>query len=166
MTAPDDRIDALYAAPPAMFTKARDALVKELRAEGLRAEADRVRRLRRPSRIAAELNRLAREDPARLAALMDAEDLLASVQRRMLDGTADAATLREAETAEAAALGAFPGGPEIHAALRFASRSPARAEDLQRGRLVEDPGPDDLEGPFALGPARPSPAPAAAPRHR
>ena len=46
-----------------MFTKARDGLVKELRAAGLRSEADAVRALRRPSRLAAELNRLAREDP-------------------------------------------------------------------------------------------------------
>ncbi|MBJ7457176.1 MAG: hypothetical protein JHC74_14060, partial [Thermoleophilia bacterium] len=82
----DGRLDALYAGPPAMFTKARDALVKELRAEGSRAEAEAVRALRRPSRLAAELNRLAREDTARLDALIAAEDLLASVQRRMVQG--------------------------------------------------------------------------------
>ena len=154
----DGRIDALYAGPPAMFTKARDGLVKELRAEGLRAEADAVRSLRRPSRLAAELNRLAREDPQRLEALIAAEDLLASAQRRMVAGAADAAALREAEGAEAAAVGAFPGGPSVHAALRFAARSPARADDLRRGRLVEDPAPDDQGGPFAVGPAPPAPA--------
>ena len=155
----DGRIDALYAGPPAMFTKARDGLVKELRAEGLRSEADAVRALRRPSRLAAELNRLARDDAPRLEALIAAEDLLASVQRRMVAGTADAAALREAEQAEAEAVGAFPGGPPVHAALRFAARSPARADDLRRGRLVEDPGPDDQGGPFSFGPAPASPAP-------
>lgn len=155
----DGRIDALYAGPPAMFTKARDGLVKELRASGLRAEADTVRSLRRPSRLAAELNRLAREDPQRLEALIAAEDLLASVQRRMVEGAAGVAALREAEGAEAAAVGAFPGGPPVHAALRFAARSPARADDLRRGRLVEDPAPDDQDGPFAFGPPSPSPPP-------
>ena len=159
----DGRIEALYAGPPAMFTKARDALVKDLRAEGLRSEADAVRALRRPSRLAAELNRLAREDPVRLDALIAAEELLAAVQRRMVEGSADASALREAERAEAEAVGAFPGGPPVHAALRFAARSPARADDLRRGRLVEDPAPDDQGGPFAFGPARPSPVPDRAP---
>ena len=64
----------------------RDALVKELRAAGDRGAADRVAALRRPTKLAAELNWLAREEPDALAAAIAAEEALAEAQRAMLDG--------------------------------------------------------------------------------
>ncbi len=158
----DARIDALYAGPPGEFTAARDALARELRALGQREDADRVRTMRRPSRLAAELNHLVREDPARVATLIRAEEELEEVQGRVVAGEADAVALRAAEAAEAAALDAFPGGPGVHAALRFAARSTRRREDLRAGRLTVDPAPEQGEtGLFALGP--PAAAPAARP---
>ena len=156
----DPRIDALYAGPPALFTKARDALAREMAAEGDRAGAAAARALRRPSALAAELNRLARVDPARMDALMEAQDALAGAQRRVLDGSGDATALRAAERAESDAVGAFPGGPPVHAALRFAARSPAMRDELRRGALSRDPAPSDGgEGPFSLGPAAAPPSP-------
>jgi hypothetical protein len=155
------RVDALYAGAPGDFTAARDALARELRAAGEREQADRVRALRRPSKLAAELNRLVREDAGRADALIAAEEALAATQARVVAGEAGAGDLREAEAAEAAAVGAFPGGPALHAALRFAARSPARREELRAGRLSQDPVPDageDALFAFGAGAALPRPA--------
>lgn len=159
----DARVDALYGGPPAEFTSARDALVAELRGAGLRAEADAVRALRRPSKLAAELNRLARQAPARTRALVAAQAGLAAAQARIVAGGGDAAELREAEEAEQAALDAFPGDGALHAALRVAARTERDRDDLLRGRLSRDPAPDAGGAAlFALGPAVPPPAGAAA----
>jgi hypothetical protein len=167
----DARIDALYGGPPADFTATRDALAKEMRAAGRLDEAEAVRALRRPTKLAAELNRLARDHPARTRALVESQAALAAAQDRILAGTGDAAQLREAEAAEAAALDAFPGDGGLRAALRVAARSETGREDLLRGRLSNDPAPDsgDGAGLFALGPAPPraaAPAGTAAPADR
>jgi hypothetical protein len=152
----DSRLDALFAGPPGEFTAGRDALARQLRADGQAEDADRVRALRRPSRLAAEINHLVRDDPARIAALLAAEAELGRAQDRVVSGEDGAAALRTAESSEAAALDAFPGGPAIHAALRFAARSEAQREALTRGRLVQDPAADDrAAGLFSLGPAPP-----------
>lgn len=147
-------IDALYAGSPADFTGTRDALATTLRTEGRHEEAERVRGLRRPTKLAADLNRLVGESPDRIAAVLQAEERLQGAQARMLAGEAGADDLRAAEVSEAQAISAFPGGPPIHAALRFAARSERQREDLRRGRLSRDPAPDDASsGLFALGPA-------------
>ncbi len=160
----DSRIDALYGGPPAEFTSARDALVRELRAAGRVDDAQAARALRRPSKLAARINRLVREDPSRAEALLGAQSELAAAQARILSGRGDAASLRTAETAEAAALDAFDGDAELRAALRAASRSDARRDELRRGRLSHDPVPEaGAGGLFALGPAPPARAAAAAP---
>ena len=152
----DALIDALYGGAPAQFTGARDALVRSLRAEGRVGEADQVRALRRPSKLAADINRLVREDPARAQALVTAQTGLAAAQARILSGDGDAAALRDAEAVEAAAIDAFPTDPGLRAALRVAARSPRAGEDLLRGRLTHDPAPEaGTGGLFALGPARP-----------
>ena len=57
----DDRLDALYAGPPGEFIATRNALAKALKADGQDEEAARVAALRRPTKLAAELNRLAGE---------------------------------------------------------------------------------------------------------
>lgn len=156
----DARLDALFAETPAEFAGARDALARQLRADGRRDDADRVRALRRPSRLAAEINRLVRDDAGRIGALLAAEDALGATQERIVSGTGDAAELRAAEAAEAEALGAFPGGAALHAALRFAARSATQRDALRRGRLTRDPAADqDAAGLFALGPAPSRPAP-------
>ncbi len=156
----DASIDALFAGEPGEFTGTRDALARQLRTDGRRDEAERVKALRRPSKLAAEINRLVREDASRIDALLAAEDDLRAAQERIVSGGGDAGDLRTAETAEGAALDAFPGDAALHAALRFAARSEAQRDDLRRGRLTQDPaGDQDAAGLFALGPAPSRPAP-------
>ncbi len=83
----DEEIGALYAADPAGFVARRDALAGRLRAAGDRDGADRVRRLRRPTRSAWALDVLAREDPDAVAALIELGGQLRAAQDR-LDGAA------------------------------------------------------------------------------
>ena len=59
----EPRIDALYALPLERFTPERDALAKDLAADGDRAGAARVKALRKPVVAAWAVNALAREDP-------------------------------------------------------------------------------------------------------
>jgi hypothetical protein len=159
----DARIDALYAGPGGEFTARRAALVKDLRAAGDRDGADRVGALRRPTKLAARLNRLAREEPDALAAAIDAEEALASAQQAMLAGRSSGDDLRAATEAEAAAVAALADDPQVRAAIRAAARRPDEREQLRRGRLSHDPEPDPGAG-LLLG--EPSPAPAPAPRRR
>jgi hypothetical protein len=62
-----DLVDPLYAGPPEEFVAARDALAKRLRADGDRATAAEVAKLRRPTATAAALNQVARTVPDVLA---------------------------------------------------------------------------------------------------
>ena len=160
----DDRIDALFAGPPGDFTASRAALVKELRAAGARDEAERVGELRRPTKIAAELNRLARDEPDALAAAIAAEEALADVQARMLEGAAAADEMASASEAEAAAVAALSDDVAVRAAIRAAARRDEERERMRRGRLSHDPEPD--LGSALFGGAAPPPAPAAPPRGR
>jgi hypothetical protein len=148
----DQSIDALYAGPPGEFTAGRDALAKDLRAAGDQDAAARVRQLRRPTKIAAELNRLARGEPGAMGAAIDAEGALGEAQRGVLEGTATADDLRAAELHEAAAIAALSSDPAIRAALRLAARSPDGREDLRRGRISQDPVPDPGAALFGMGP--------------
>lgn len=147
----DERIDALYAGPPDGFTAARTELVRELRAAGEREEAERVQGLRRPTRIAAELNRLAREEPEAMAAAIAAEEALEAAQAAVLDGSGSAAELGVAAAAEGEAVATLTPDPEVRAAMRLAARSSDARDDLRRGRLSRDPAPDPGAGLFGGG---------------
>ncbi|HET6689274.1 MAG TPA: hypothetical protein VFG74_00270, partial [Miltoncostaeaceae bacterium] len=154
----DARIDALYAGPPGEFTAARNALAKALKEQGEAGEASRVAALKRPTKLAAALNRLARDRPDAVASLLDAEEALAGAQGALLDGSGDAAALDEAVRAEEQAVAALASDPTVAAALRVAARREEERDDLRRGRLGADPKPD-LGSGFGLGGA-PPPRPA------
>src|SRR5215467_13400191 len=62
-------IVAVYHGPLDEFVSRRDALVKRLRAEKRREDADRVKLLRKPSRMAWVLDTLVHEDPASIEQL-------------------------------------------------------------------------------------------------
>lgn len=64
----------LYDVPPAGFTKARDALAKELRAAGKAAEAREVAGLRKPTAVLWVINQLGRAAPQAVKALIDAAE--------------------------------------------------------------------------------------------
>jgi hypothetical protein len=66
----DAQLDALYAAPLAEFTEARNALAKSLDAAGRKNDAARVKALKKPSASAWAVNSLALSEPKLLAALV------------------------------------------------------------------------------------------------
>src|SRR5215208_532649 len=76
----------LYALPPGDFTSARDARVKELRADGDRDAAAAVKALRRPTVAAWALNQLARSRAKDVERLLEAGERLRSAQEELLGG--------------------------------------------------------------------------------
>lgn len=72
MAANDDDVDRLYGLPLDEFTRERDALAKQLRADGKREEADRIAKAKKPVLSAWVVNRLARERRDDVRALVDA----------------------------------------------------------------------------------------------
>ncbi len=134
----------LYGADPDAFVAARDQLVKALRASGRRELAGEVKALRRPTVIAAELNRVLRASPADREALITAAEALAEGQRRLLAGDAvDLAGLQAAHRAAVAALadGAQRHQGEVHAALEAASVDEALHAQLHRATFAQEPTP-------------------------
>jgi hypothetical protein len=63
--------DDLWVVDPDLFVAARDGLVRELRAGGNHDEAARIKAMRKPSRDAWVVNRLAREDQAAVRSVID-----------------------------------------------------------------------------------------------
>jgi hypothetical protein len=80
------RIDELYSGPPGAFVAGRDALAAELKGSGDVEDARRVKALRRPVVSAWALNRLAHEDPKRVAELAELGARLRIAHRRALSG--------------------------------------------------------------------------------
>ena len=88
-------MDELYTLAPEDFTAARNALVKHLRAEGRRADADAVKALRRPTVAAWAVNQTVRRHRDAVEELIAAGSELSAAQRRALSGVKGAG-LREA----------------------------------------------------------------------
>src|SRR5207245_6823398 len=78
--------DELYALPLADFTKARDELVRHLRREGLRHEAQAVKALRKPTIAAWTLNQLARRRPEEVERLLAIGKRMRTAQEALLAG--------------------------------------------------------------------------------
>jgi hypothetical protein len=148
-----DRVDELYALPPSEFTAARNALVKQLRAEKRREEADEVKGLRRPNLPAWAINQVVRSDADVVERLLAAGADVAAAQRRALSGVRNAG-LREASTQRRerlddvwkiaarflreAGVDPQPHRPAIAATLEAASLDPAVAAEVRLGRLTAD----------------------------
>ena len=146
-------VDELFTLPPAAFTAARNALVKQLRAEKRRDDAEAVKALRRPSVPAWAVNQAARRNPDAIERLIEAGAAVAASQRRALSGVRDAG-LREASAARReridevwklaagvlrdAGVEPQPHRPAIAATLEAASVEPEAAEAVRRGRLTVD----------------------------
>ena len=134
---PDDpgttpEVRELYRSAPEGFIAARDSLAKRLREDGRDADADEVKKLRRPTVAAWALDRLADVAPDEIGALLDAGAELARAQRATLSGR-DPQALREA-TAKRRDLVAELSQTAADA-LRDAGRSPdPHLEDI-RGTL-------------------------------
>lgn len=144
----DDAAEELYAGSPDEFVERRTALVAQARAARDRALAKQIAALRRPTRTAWLINRLARDDAAGITALLelvaeleDAQrrrsgpDLrrLSAERRRLVDSLARDAVRRGAEAGYEAAEGALQ---EVGQSLQSALGDPATADLLRRGRLT------------------------------
>jgi hypothetical protein len=172
-----DAAEALQDVPPQEFVRARNALAARLVKEGKAGEANRIRRLRRPSPVVWALNRVAVGRPRDLGDLIDAVDQLRRAQlgqgdlrrsteryRAAFESVVDAAghLLHEAGTRLAPDL-----DRRLRSTLLAAAADRRIRADLQAGRLAEEhagPGFTALtQGPI---PAeflrrRPTPAPEA-----
>jgi hypothetical protein len=82
----EKELDTLYAAPLDEFVAERDALAKQLRADGDREAADRVKALRKPSAAVWAVNQLARRQQKDYGALLKSGDKLRATQERVLGG--------------------------------------------------------------------------------
>lgn len=161
----------LYALAPEDFTAARDAAVKQARADGDRPRAKELAGLRRPTLPGHLVNLLVRAEPDLVTQLLELGAALADAQR-----SGSGSGLRElgeqrralvsAVTARALELGdretTSAVRAEVEATLEAALADPAAAEAVRSGRLVRALsfagfGGADLEGAVA-------PAPAAAPQ--
>lgn len=156
----------LYALPPEDFTAARDALVRQARADGDRARAKELAALRRPTVPAHLVNLLVRAAPEVVAQLLELGAQLAQAQR---DGSGSSLrTLGEQRRALVSAVTAEAVGErevtaavrgEVEATLEAALADPAAGEAVRSGRLVRALsfagfGGADLEG--AVAPAPPT----------
>jgi hypothetical protein len=156
--------DELYAVPPADFIAARDARVRELRAED-RVLADAVKALRRPAPVAWAVNLLARDGDLgdlltlgeRLRAAQDSADrqAITALARERRDLVRELAG-RAGELASAAGRDLSQGVlDEVAETLQAAMADPDAAAAVRTGRLLrglESVGfePVDLEGAVAV----------------
>jgi hypothetical protein len=166
----DQRLDELYREHPEGFVARRDQLVKELRAAGDRDEADRVRKLRRPTAAAWLINRAALSSPAQLEQFAQASHQLEDAQARALEGKDEgaaewrAAAARERDTIRAVVdLGESVASEAGHPAgahalelagetLRAASADPELRERVLAGRVERERSAATLGTPAGAPP--------------
>ena len=181
----DDRVAAavaeLYGADPDAFTERRKALVMAAREAGAKQSAAAITALRKPTRAAWVVNRLARADPdapARLVAmaaeLRDAER--AKDGQRLRELSAARGALIDALTAQALAAAGTPDPPpslraEVTDTLTAALGDPETAAAFAAGSLTKAAqwsgfGYADLGQADDAAPKRPpaAPTPTQAPR--
>jgi len=136
--------DYLYGLEPTAFVAARDAIVKEVRAGGDRELAARVKALRKPSIIAAELNWVVRSSPEAVDELLVDADALGVGHRALLAGDpVDLANLQARHRATAARLAATArrDSDRIAAILEAASLDDACHPQLRSGTFAVEPTP-------------------------
>lgn len=146
----DKEIDLLYLEPPDGFTTERNALAKRLRADGDRDEAERVAKLKKPSKPAWLVNALALGKPGSIAELLDVTERL---RKAVSGGDADAmrsaardeGRLLERLVGEACELASEAGEKVAPAALdrvretlQAAQVDPETCERVVAGRLERE----------------------------
>jgi hypothetical protein len=142
-----DEADKLYGLPLEDFVAQRDALAKQLRADGRRAEADEVKALRKPPAVVWAVNQLMRTQRKAARTLVDAADRAAEhpSDRDALGAHHDA--LDQLTTAGAGLLSGKGRGLSedallrVRGALHAASLDRDRREEFIAGRLSEEPAP-------------------------
>jgi hypothetical protein len=170
--ASEKRLDELYRERPGDFVARRNELVKELRADGDRDEAERLRKLRRPSVTAWLINRVALDSPQLLDAFAAASQAVEDAQRRALEGNEEAttewraaadrereATAAIADTAERVARDAGqPASPRalelLDQTLRAAAGDPKLRDRVVGGRVEREQSAATLGLPAGATPTR------------
>jgi hypothetical protein len=145
MAMADDPAAHLYGLDLEEFIGARDALAKELRAGGDRDGAAAVKKLAKPTRAAWAVNRLVRDRPEEIAALVEAGAALEGAQEQLLDG-ADADVLRSAAVAARALVDALAAEAPVEGAARDKVRGTLHAAtvdadvraEVAAGRVVKE----------------------------
>lgn len=166
----DQAAELLYGLPLDDFTTARNAAAKELRDRGLRAEAEEVKALSKPSLAAWAVNQLTRRRHADLDEFLEAAAVARDAQLGGGPGAREAiGKLRDAleqlvrvarEELGARASDAVAG--RIRQTLDAAAVDDQAAEDIRRGRLVKELEPAGFgtlaahAKPRGRGRARPS----------
>jgi DNA repair exonuclease SbcCD ATPase subunit len=166
--------DQLYAADPADFTDRRRDLVAQARAAGDKDAARAITALRRPTRAAWVVNRLARTDPRGVARLTGLGDEL-----RAAESALDGGQLRElsrarrellAELTRQALAEAGVSDPpdaleqEVSGTLSAALADPGVAAEVAAAQLVKAVPPGGFGFGPALAGAGPSPGSGTQPR--
>jgi hypothetical protein len=134
MSAVDGIIDGLYALPLTEFTAARNQAAADLRQEGRREDADRVKALRKPTAAAAAVNALVRDHRDEIDRYLEAAAALRDAQ---FAGKGDfaAAAKQERETLERLIR---LGGESVRQTLLAAAVDEEAAEQVLEARLERE----------------------------
>ena len=164
MEAPEEVVDELYGAPLDEFTARRDARAKELRKSD-RAQADAIKKLRKPTVAADAVNQLARRSPDDVEALLAAGSALRQAQLGGGDRDAIRSAARDEREAverlvsDAASHGASPAiQEEVRGTLHAAALEDETRERVRRGVLTQARQAVGLGG-FGTAPAPSPPRP-------
>jgi hypothetical protein len=177
--------DELYSLPRDEFTAARNAVAQRAREQGRRELTEQIGALRRPSTAAWLANRLGREQPERIQALMELGDGLREAQRQLQGEQLRQLSQQRHELVHAVVrqvheLARTAGHPvsdaitrELVGTFTAAVNSSAAARALAGGRLTAaldpaDAATDLFAGAGALESSRPDPdrASGGSERHR
>jgi hypothetical protein len=155
--ASDDPIDELYGVDLEQFVSTRTALAKRLRSDGDREGAAAVGKLVKPTRAAWAVNRLVRDRPQEIGALVEAGEALAGAQEQLLDG-AEADVLRGAAEAARRLVDALADEAPVQGAARDKVRATLHAAtvdeevraEVAAGRVVREHSASGFGGLDAL----------------
>ena len=150
----DTRIDRLYALPLVDFTETRNALAKEVRSQGDRESADRIKALKKPPVTAWAVNQVVHHYPAVWSALVESSTAVRDAHASGPAGLGEAVAARKAaltrarETAEGVlqrAGHALSGGQARRVSGTLESLA-AGAHEGVPGRLAADLEPPGFGG--------------------
>ncbi|MGH8911981.1 MAG: hypothetical protein ACRDVD_05660 [Acidimicrobiia bacterium] len=148
----ETRLDRIYAAPRERFVSERDAVAKELRAEGKPDEAATVAALRKPTLVAWALNEVSRSRSDDVRRLIEAQDGMhktksadsmreLSQERQEIMGDLTAAAVTVLEEAGHAGQEA---GDKIALTLLALGTNAEAADRFRKGRLHQEVAPGDM----------------------
>ena len=130
----DEIVDRLYGLPLAEFTSARNEAASALRKAGQREAAARVKALRKPSAVAAAVNRLVREHRGEVEQFLRAAAVLRDTH---FSGKADLAGATKREREELERLTCI-GGEAVRQTLLAAAVDDEAARQLLEARLERE----------------------------